>query len=67
MMLLLAYIFKNWLSQKSSNMVHMSSIENTGLLSKKKFTTVKDRKEYDEYVPNMIASNFSLYKRPRPC
>jgi hypothetical protein len=35
---------------------------NKGLLSKKKSTSEKDKKEYNECVPTVIAANFSLYR-----
>jgi hypothetical protein len=64
-----SHYYPKWMSashdfSKSSNVVHMASLDNNkGLLKKKKGTiTTKDRKDYDDYVPHAIRSNYSLDK-----
>jgi hypothetical protein len=58
------HYYPSWMSRDrdfsvSGNVVHMSSMENKGLL-KKKSLGAKEIKEYSEYVPSAIGPTFSL-------
>lgn len=60
-----SHYYPSWMSRdkdfsSSGNIVHMASLANKGILSKKRPTSVNERKEYDACIPRSMASNFSL-------